>query len=361
MSYKSQIIAHSKAPTGEELITFIVTYPRIVHAEMLRHRNFARNSASSRAIPFKKMVKDVEENPFTPLAWQKDHKGMQGSEYFTNDEMPNNMEPDWFKTRWLQARDEAIGIAKTLNKGGLTKQLCNRLLEPFMYHTEIITGNREHYEAFFELRCPQYALPSQGEGEGVTYHKSKIDFVKNLTYLPSKVTTELEWLQINQSQADIHIQKIAEMMYDDLNESKAVKLSSGQWHIPFGDNFNTELLIRTLINMGHGVNAYLPGMHKDYHDIKKVEIATARCARISYHTLGDNPKIDYEADIKLHDRLLESKHYSCFEHCARVMNEEEYTLHFYKGSLTNKNKDKSNNGWCRNFKGFINYRHLVEK
>jgi thymidylate synthase ThyX len=357
MSYKSQIIAHSKAPTGEELITFIVTYPRIVHAEMLRHRNFARNSASSRAIPFKKMVQMVEENPFVPLAFQRDHKGMQGTEYITSSD---EIEPRI--NDWLDARNDAVKRAKYLNDMGVTKQLCNRLLEPFMWHTEIITGNREHYEVFFELRCPQYALPPQGEGEGVTYHKSKVDFVKNLTYLPSKVTTELEWLQINQSQADIHIQKIAEMMYDDLNKSKAVKLKEGQWHIPFGEDSRirgNETIINTLDGS---------------YDL--IKIATARCARISYYTLGDNPKIDYEADIQLHDRLLVMDHWSCFEHCAKVMNKEEYES-FIKGEVIKSKLNLGNEihhslksstgnrndvlGWCRNFKGFINYRHLVEK
>ena len=92
-----------------------------------------------------------------------------------------------------------------------------------------------------------------------------------------------------------------------------------------------------------------------------LKIATARAARISYTTLGDNPKIDYEADIKLHDRLLESKHLSCFEHCSRAMSEEEYES-FYKGEGANKGHtgiDK-NKGWCNNFKGFISYRYLIE-
>ncbi len=93
--------------------------------------------------------------------------------------------------------------------------------------------------------------------------------------------------------------------------------------------------------------------------------------RISYQTLGDNPKIDYEADIKLHDRLLESKHLSCFEHCARAMSDEEYNT-FIKGILSlsgigrdivyyEKDRDQKDNlGWCNNFKGFLQYRYLIE-
>ena len=79
--YKCEIIADSLSPQGNRLTTFKLTYPRIIHSELMTHRVFSRNSASSRAIPFEKMVKMVEEDPFIPIAWQKDHKGMQGSEY----------------------------------------------------------------------------------------------------------------------------------------------------------------------------------------------------------------------------------------------------------------------------------------
>lgn len=51
---------------------------------------------------------------------------MQGSEYLINSELKYN---------WLEARNEAVKMAKTLNEKSVTKQLCNRLLEPFMWHT----------------------------------------------------------------------------------------------------------------------------------------------------------------------------------------------------------------------------------
>ena len=100
----------------------------------------------------------------------------------------------------------------------------------------------------------------------------------------------------------------------------------------------------------------------------KVEIATARCARLSYMTFDGI--IDYEKDIKLHDSLLESHHMSPFEHCARAMSTDEY-FEFAKGKLLVKDGygdgdsleqdlDNSTEGWCRNFKGFISYRHIIE-
>ena len=125
-----------------------------------------------------------------------------------------------------------------------------------------------------------------------------------------------------------------------------------------------------------------------FESLQKIalKISVANCARISYKTLGDNPKIDYEKDIELHDKLLISKHASPFEHCARVMSDKEY-YSFVKGviptqideygiinlemmpvslghpivgftGLNPTNGDKY--GWSDNFRGFISYRHLIE-
>lgn len=341
MSFKCEILADSLSPQGQRLTTMKITFPRFILAEFNTHRMFSRNSASSRAIPFKKMVKMVEENPFIPIAWQKDHKGMQGTEYFTDD---NNGR---IKT-WLIARDVAVGQAKRLNEYyGVTKQLCNRLLEPFMWHTVIVTSGEEGLENFFKLRCPQYHTPVSGEG---FYFRSKKDCIANHSD-PDNISklenmTDLEWLQINTSQAEIHIQAIAELMWDEFNSSTPKQLQAGEWHIPFGDNIDYS----EFINLEN-----IKGLRPDE---VAVRIAIARCARISYETLGDNPKIDYEADIRLHDILLKNGHASPLEHCARVMNDREYRL--YNNMIINKeDKPFLIDGWCRNFRGFIQYRAIA--
>lgn len=58
MGYKCEILADSISEQGHRLTTFKITYPRIIHAETCRHRILSRNTASSRAVPFEKMVKD---------------------------------------------------------------------------------------------------------------------------------------------------------------------------------------------------------------------------------------------------------------------------------------------------------------
>ena len=180
----AQIIADSINQQGDRITTYLLTYPRFIHSELMTHRMFSRNSASSRAIPFEKMVKMVEEDPFIPLVWQKTHKGMQGSEYFTDEEVRIDvgdeleyredirLVTDDLKARWLEARDKAVNAASGMNDLRLTKQLCNRLLEPFMWHTVLVTATK--YDNFFELRCPQYGNNEQG------YFKSKKDVLRHL-------------------------------------------------------------------------------------------------------------------------------------------------------------------------------------
>lgn len=375
----AKIVADSIDERGNRITSFILTYPRFIHSELMTHRMFSRNSASSRAIPFKKMIQMVEEDPFIPIAWQKDHKGMQGTEYFTNERISNyseyldgNEAVYQLEEEWLEAKNCAIEQAKNMNQLGLTKQLCNRLLEPFMWHTVLVTATE--YENFFELRCPKYMTPvSRTVGyckswkQLVDNHSSEI----NLAVLDKYKNDWTFKMQHSYSEAEIHIQALAEAMWDAMNESIPKKLEAGEWHIPFGDKIGVEKL------------ANLNPNEKDV-----IKVAIARCARLSYMTFDG--EINYEKDIALHNQLLEDKHLSPFEHCARTMTQQEY-YSFVKGGIPTGcdeygifnleyypfihqafsekeveyvNRENPNNGnrfgWCANFRGFISYRYLIE-
>lgn len=336
MAYKCEILADSISEQGHRLTTFKVTYPRIIHAEMLRHRMLSRNVASSRAIPFEKMVKDVEEDPFIPSAWQKSHKGMQGTEYLQVEDGIYGV-----KEHWIEAKNKAIELATALHSSNVTKQLCNRIIEPFVWTTELVSGTE--WNNFFELRCPKYIFGINTDKPKIW--KSKKDAIKDFPDWETR--NDLFWNTMNYSQAEIHIQKIAEMMWNTMNESTPEPLSEGMWHIPFMARMDS--------------SQFISKTGKDITE-EMLKISTAKCARISYTTLGDNPRIDYEADIKLHDRLLESHHMSPFEHCARVMTKQEYIgFHLSQGNndpFDEKGKDIY--GVCNNYRGFIQYRYLVE-
>lgn len=338
----AEIVADSISPQGHRITTMLLTYPRFIHGELMTHRMFSRNSASSRAIPFEKMYKMVAEDPFIPIAWQKDHKGMQGTEYFTKEINDDYDEIYILRQEWIYARDKALDSATYLHSRGLSKQICNRLLEPFMWHTVLVTSTE--WDNFFELRCPEYKIEER-------VYRSKKDFCKNERGLVHP-KTNLGWLEINKSQAEIHIQALAESMWDARNESTPKQLQVGEWHIPFGDKIDYAI---------HKWR-FLPEIEdlwgKDMSEYG-IKIATARCARLSYMTFDG--EIDYEKDIKLHDQLLESKHFSPFEHCGRVMTRLEYRNFTKTTPYPDENGYTESEGWCNNFKGFIQYRYLVER
>ena len=214
----AQIVADSVNKQGNRITTFLLTYPRFIHGELMTHRMFSRNSASSRAIPFKKMVKMVEEDPFIPIAWQKDHKGMQGNEYLDFN-VPS------CTGEWLRARSQAVRFAKELNAHGVTKQLCNRLLEPFMWHTVLVTATE--WDNFFELRCPRYVNGYDEE------FRSRKDYLNGTAEPEMYPKTEEQWWKLSQSSAEIHIQALAETMWDAMNESIPNQLEAGEYHVPF--------------------------------------------------------------------------------------------------------------------------------
>lgn len=353
----AEIIADSLHPNKIDRITTMkVTFPRFILAELNTHRMFSRNSASSRAIPFKKMIESVKENPFIPIAWQKDHSGMQGTEYFTEETEINVNNYMWMEALWNSTRK-----AKHLHESGVTKQLCNRLLEPFMWHTVLITTTE--FSNFFELRCPRYTFEGN-EFSGVYWSKKDVlkavEFDKEaLEYFQSK--NDLFWLKCNKGQSEIHMMALAEAMWDAINESIPKQLKGGEWHIPFRDNIDGDAT-----KWADSVYGQAKLLGKDLI-MKFIKVATARCARISYTIVGEENKIpNYENDIKLHDKLLESGHFSPFEHCAKVMTEKEYFSYI----KTNKSFSRNGNtiiglseedyGWCRNYKGFIQYRELID-
>ncbi len=321
----AKIIADSKNKFGNRITTMVVVMPRYILAEFNTHRMLSRNSASSRAIPFEKNLEMLKKNPFIPIAWMKDHKGMQGTEFFTKQEAEDLHLVD----DHLEDLDDVIQQAVRNSKKGVTKQLVNRKLEYYMYHTVVVTAT--DWENFFALRCPRYVFKvTNSENDGDRLFRSTKDVLKILPALESYTT--LNWLSHNEGQADIHMMAVAEAMWDAYNESIPKQLKGGEWHIPFGDNID-----RT--------NDMFNNITKELDDSVAIKIATARCARVSYTVVGEENKPDnYEADIKLHDRLAASGHWSPFEHCAKAMDIEPIGL------------CEQHLIWSGNFKGFVQYR-----
>src|SRR5680860_1478525 len=138
MAYEARIEADSISPLGVRLTTFVVTYPRFIHSEMMTHRVFSRNSSSSRAIPHHKLLEQVEKDPVIPVYWGKNQSGMQAKEELSHEEQQLAI------SAWIHGRDAAISESK-------------RLLEPWMWITVIISATE--WDNFFRLRCHVDAQP----------------------------------------------------------------------------------------------------------------------------------------------------------------------------------------------------------
>lgn len=151
MTLSVDILADSVSPNDIRLTTFQMTLPRIVLAELNTHRTLSRNSASSRAIPVSKMLEMVHEHPYVPEHWGQNQSGMQAGEALSHEQVKQAREV------WLAARDQAAMCAQALLNIGLHKQLTNRLLEPFMWHTVIITATE--LSNFLNLRDNPAAHP----------------------------------------------------------------------------------------------------------------------------------------------------------------------------------------------------------
>lgn len=174
----AEIIADSVF--GENRITtFVLEYPRFIHAELMTHRLFSRNAASSRAIPIDKMIEMVESNPAMPVQWGLNQAGMQASG--THDNI------DLCKHTWRVAAIAACHHARQLQALGLHKQIVNRVLEPFQVMKTIVTATE--FDNFFWLRCHKDAQP------------------------------------------EIHV--LADKMYELYQTNKPKLLLPGDWHTPY--------------------------------------------------------------------------------------------------------------------------------
>ena len=297
MPFDAKVLADSLSPAGFRLTTLEATFPRFVLAEFNTHRVFSRNSASSRAIPIVKQLRRVLEDPYVPIEFGSNQPGMQAGPALAGDKR------EAAEREWLSARDDAVrrvlglvsdpagagaaGLSEVLDEVeaairekaqppqwlNVHKQVANRLLEPFMWHTVIVTATE--WDNFWNLRCHADAQPE--------------------------------------------IRLVAEGMRTATLGSEPTELDWDDWHLP-------------LIRPEDREQAAIEDL---------IKISAGRCARVSYLTHAG--KRDLDADIQLHDRLLESGHMSPLEHPARPLTASELET----------------SEWSGNFRGWRPYRKLI--
>ena len=146
------VIADSSA-FGSRLTTMVITFHRYVLAEYNTHRMFSRNGASSRAIPVQKMIEKARASNVEPLEWGQNQTGMQAWNELTGEHLA------YAQQAWNIARARAIDVAEAMVDANLHKQIVNRILEPFLPMTMVVTGDERAYANFFSQRCHPMAAP----------------------------------------------------------------------------------------------------------------------------------------------------------------------------------------------------------
>ncbi len=249
------VLADSVPKTGDRtiwhnrLITLEVTYWRGVHAEHLRHRMFSFSVASSRAIPTRRMLQQVLWHPYCPESFGRLIPGMQSGE-------PLGPVAQWVCRRaWLLARWPVLAVVLLLLLLKVHKQWCNRLLEPWLWVTCIVTGGIGAWEGFWRLRCHKDAEP--------------------------------------------HIRRMAEMTRDLVRGSEPKRLTVGDVHCPMVTDSD--------------IDPSLPWDPEVW-----MMISAGRCAAVSYnnHGSGTDVQKDYARAVKM--RTASPPHMSPFEHQALV-------------------------------------------
>lgn len=149
----AKIVADSiSSVSGDRITTFELEYHRYIHAELMTHRMFSRNAASSRAIPVMNMLELVRNSPAMPIHWGKNQAGMQAKE-----EIENWQGFGQGEYQWMGASCDAVKRAETLAKQEYHKQIVNRLVEPYQMIKVVVTATS--FDNFFWLRFHEDSQP----------------------------------------------------------------------------------------------------------------------------------------------------------------------------------------------------------
>jgi hypothetical protein len=155
---EAKVILHSRHPDGgPDLVTVEATMHRFVLAELNTHRDFSRNSQSSRAIPVVTQLARIGASPAFPLAWPQEQSGMSGGDTLDGGALAEAKELLGDIASYAFNAISAYVDRHPEAGTRLHKSALNRPLEWFSWHRVIITSCR--WENFFEQRCSPKAQP----------------------------------------------------------------------------------------------------------------------------------------------------------------------------------------------------------
>lgn len=313
----AKVLKHSISPQGINLLTFEVSYPRIILAELNTHGMVCKNSSSSRAIPFAKMAENLKGKP---IRFGANQAGMQdkGEDFdapvrYTYNAgslgwISQEMHPE---TLWDIARQNALDFSEAYFNAGYHKQVYNRLTEPFQMMKTVLTATE--YANLFWLRDHEAADPSLAE--------------------------------------------LARCMREAAEQSTPELLHPGEWHLPYvdwtytGDDSPVKMYYILTEDNGYRFMTLE----------EAIKVSSARCAAVSFRN------VDYgvEKSTEVYNRLVGDlrKHGSAFQHQATPIQSASYGFNrAYSGSTWEQgitHADRDGQLWSAQFRGWIMHRKLI--
>lgn len=320
MKYKSEVVgkngisarvvAKSKSAYSDTIITtWEYDAPKCILAELNTHNMLVKNAQSSRAVPVKKVIEQIRNNPVTPVHWGSNQAGMVAGEEIDDSVQLYDFD-DWYnysrEDGWKLTADKVADLMQAWEKAGYHKQIVNRIGEAFTMVRGVITGTE--IDNFFHLR----------------YHKD----------------------------ADPYIQELARCMWEAYEQAEPTVLYEGEWHTPYVEQGRWER---------HDIKEY-------YYDGKIIstqmalKISAAACGQVSYRKLD----LSEETVARVWDRLMNGDiiHASVTGHQATPMKvlptdgiAEVFDLLCGTDGVTHI--DDKIQPWSAQFKHWIMHRKLI--
>lgn len=296
-----KLIADSICNT-KRMRTYELQYMRFFHSEVMTHRILSKNAASSRAIPYPRMVELIKTNPAIPTKWGVNEAGMKASKFL------NLREAEAATSIWLAARDSMIHHSNVLKDMKVHKQTINRLNEPWQMMKVVLSGTE--FENFFWLR--------------------------------------------NHGDAQPEFELLSSLMQLACNTSIPMMLQPGEWHLPYID------LVRN-----NGVLEYWSeGTQLSLDEARKV--STSCCAQASYRRLdaslekGDGIYNNLIGSERKHASPFEHQATPMTIQSVDLSDESVVIPHPNKWEEGTSHIDSRGQFWSGNFCGWIQHRKLID-
>jgi len=320
MSYVAKILAHSISKDGFQLCTFELRYPRMIHSEMLTHRMFSRNSASTRAIPTLTQVKNLLEHPYIPSQFGENKPGMQSDVELVGERHTAAL------NAWYAGRDRAVTTALELTIG------ANAASEILGYEPsrDYVLGKivLEKFDGILNF-AKNNSNTEAGDESVPNVHKQ----------LSGRVLESYSWITVvvsatefsnffalrDHKDAQWEIAEIAQLMRSAYEQSEPTQLDYGQWHLPY-------------VSKGEFDNNF-----------DALRSSVARTAAVSYDRQAVK---DFGKEVSRYEKLLSAGHMSPFEHQATPFTKLDLDRRIITGFPTTM--------FSGNFRGFTQYRQTLE-